>query len=58
MAPRKTKRCGEREGIIVAAEDDRRLKGEQSGQALIDALASSPLRDVDFDREPYRDVEL
>ena len=53
---------GEREVVIVAAEEYQRLKGYESGQVLIDALASSPLRDVDFDREPYRvpvrDVEL
>lgn len=53
---------GEREVVIVTAEEYRRLKGGHSGQALIDALADSPLRDVDFDRAPYhapiRDVEL
>jgi len=53
---------GEQEVVILTAEEYRRLKGEQSGQALIDALASSPLRDVDFEPEPYyppvRDVEL
>lgn len=60
--PQRVSVRGEREVVIVAAEEYRRLKGEQSGQALIDALTSSPLRDVDFDREPYRapvrDVEL
>jgi hypothetical protein len=29
------------------------LKGEQSGRALIDAPAGSPLRDVDFERTRY-----
>jgi len=60
--PQRVSVRGEREVVIVAAEEYRRLKGHASGQALIDALASSPLRDVDFDREPYRapvrDVEL
>jgi len=48
--------------VIVAAEEFRRLKGENTGQTLVDALASSPLRDVDVERLPYnapvRDVEL
>ncbi len=60
--PQRVSVRGEREVVIVTAEEYRRLKGEESGQALIDALAHSPLRDVDFDREPYRapvrDVDL
>ena len=60
--PQRVSVRGEREVVIVAAEEYRRLKGHESGQALIDALARSPLRDVEFDREPYRapvrDVEL
>lgn len=60
--PQRVSVRGEREVVIVAAEEYRRLKGQASGQALIDALASSPLRDLDFEREPYRapvrDVEL
>jgi len=60
--PQRVSVRGEREVVIVAAEEYRRLKGEESGQALIDALADSPLRDVEFDREPYRapvrDVDL
>jgi prevent-host-death family protein len=53
---------GEREVVIIGADEYRRLKGGQSGQELIDALAASPLRDVDFERAryeaPVRDVEL
>jgi prevent-host-death family protein len=53
---------GAQEVVIVSADEYRRLKGEQTGQALIDALAASPLRDVDFEQDPYyppvRDVEL
>ena len=60
--PQRVSVRGEREVVIVAAEEYQRLKGRETGQALIDALASSPLRDVDFDREPYRapvrDIEL
>ena len=60
--PQRVSVRGEREVVIVAAEEYRRLKGHESSQALIDALARSPLRDVEFHREPYRmpvrDVEL
>jgi prevent-host-death family protein len=53
---------GAQEVVIVSADEYRRLKGEQSGRALIDALAASPLRDLDFENAPYkaavRDVEL
>ena len=53
---------GAREVVIVTAEEYRRLKGEQTGRALTEALAASPLCDVDFEPEPYfppvRDVEL
>ena len=53
---------GSREVVIVAAEEFRRLKGEITGQTLVDALASSPLCDVDFEPLPYnapvRDVDL
>lgn len=53
---------GAEEIIIVTADEYRQLKGEQTGQALIDVLAASPLRDVDFELEPHhppvRDVEL
>jgi prevent-host-death family protein len=53
---------GAQEVVILSAEEYRRLKGEQTGQALADALATSPLRDADFEPEPYyppvRGVEL
>ncbi len=53
---------GTQEVVIVTADEYRRLKGEQTGQTLIDALAVSPLREVDFEPEPYfppvSDVEL
>lgn len=43
---------GRDEVVVIAAEDFRRLKGDQSGRALIDALQSSPYRDVEI--EPSR----
>ena len=53
---------GKKEVVIVAAEEFRKLKGELTGRVLVDALANSPLRDVDFERvsveSPIRDVEL
>ncbi len=53
---------GAQEVVILTAEEYRRLKGKQTGRALAEALAASPLSDVDFEPEPYyppvRDVEL
>lgn len=53
---------GEREVVIVTAEEFQRLKGEITGQVLIDALAVSPLRDLEFGspsiKSPVRDVQL
>lgn len=34
--------------VVVAAEEFRRLKGERTGQTLIDALQSSPHREIDL----------
>jgi prevent-host-death family protein len=39
---------GRDEVVVIAAEDFRRLKGEKTGQALIDALQASPSRDIDL----------
>ena len=52
-----------REGIfVVAADEFRRLKGEATGQALIDALQAYPHRDVEIaptrGPAPVRDVVL
>jgi hypothetical protein len=45
-----------------AAAAAAKCRGQPTGQALADALAASPLRDLDFEPEPYRapvrDVEL
>ena len=48
--------------VIISEEEYQRLKGERTGQLLVDLLASSPLSDVTFERSPVkgpiRDVEL
>ena len=53
---------GKKEVVVVAADEFRKLKGELTGRALVDALANSPLRDIEFDRlpikSPVRDVDL
>ncbi len=53
---------GKREVVIVTADEFRKLKGELTGRAFVDALAASPLRDVEFERlsvqSPVRDVDL
>lgn len=53
---------GRDEVVVIASEDFRRLKGEQSGRALVDAIQSSPHRDIDIEvsREPMpvRDIAL
>jgi prevent-host-death family protein len=52
-----------RESVVVVSEEDyRRLSGSRSGKVLVDLMASSPLKDVDFDhapvKGPVRDVKL
>jgi antitoxin Phd len=52
-----------RDSVVVLSEDEyTRLTGERSGQMLVELLASSPLKDVEFDharvRGPVRDVDL
>lgn len=53
---------GRDEVVVVAAEEFRRLRGGQTGQALIDALQASPHRDIDIAPPrapmPVRDVNL
>jgi prevent-host-death family protein len=53
---------GRDEVVIVAAEEFRRLKGDRTGEALIEALQASPYRDIDIEprreRLPVRDVKL
>jgi len=53
---------GRDEVVVVAAEEFRRLKGSHSGQSLIDAIQSSPYREIEIQPErttpPVRDVAL
>jgi len=53
---------GRDEVVIVAAEEFRRLKGDRSGAALVEAMQASPYRDVNIEprrgRMPVRDVKL
>ena len=54
---------GRDEVVVIAAEDFRRLQGEQTGKALVEALQASPHREVDLVpapsvKSPIRDVQL
>jgi prevent-host-death family protein len=53
---------GREQVVIISAEEFRRLKGEQTGAALIDAMRESPCQDIDIapgrSRLPVRDVAL
>jgi len=53
---------GRDEVVVISAEEFHRLKGDRSGQLLVELLRDSPLRDVDIEspavRSPVRDVKL
>ena len=53
---------GRDEVVVIASEDFRRLTGEKSGRALVDAIQSSPHRDAPIDMPrmpmPVRDVSF
>jgi prevent-host-death family protein len=53
---------GRDEVVIIAAEEFRRLQGDRTGQALIDAFEASPYRDLEIEPSgapmPVRDVSL
>jgi len=53
---------GRDEVVVIAAEEFRRLKGSLTGQALVEAIQSSPFRDLDIEPArgplPVRDVAL
>ncbi len=53
---------GRDEVVVVSAEEFCRLKGDQTGEALIAAMQASPYRDIDIepsrDRMPVRGVDL
>jgi len=53
---------GREEVVVIAADEFRRLMGEGSGKALIEAMQASPYREIDLEPVrlpmPVRDVEL
>ena len=53
---------GRNEVVVIAAEEFRRLKGDVTGQALIEAIQASPHREVEIEPRraalPVRDVSL
>jgi prevent-host-death family protein len=53
---------GREEVVVVGADEFRRLSGERSGQALVDAMQASPHRHVNLAvpraRLPVRDIRL
>ena len=53
---------GRDEVVVIAAEYFRRLKGNLTGQALIDALQESPRRDAEIAPPrapmPVREIDL
>jgi hypothetical protein len=53
---------GREEVVIVSVEEYRRVKGERTGEALVQLLRDSPLHDITIDHEPtyapVRGVEL
>lgn len=53
---------GRDEVVVVSVEEFNRLKGERTGAALIDALQSSPHREVEIEPKrapmPVRGVDL
>jgi prevent-host-death family protein len=53
---------GREEVVVIAADEFRRLKGERTGAALVEALQASPHKDLAIApnraRAPVRGVEL
>ena len=53
---------GRDEVVVIAAEEFRRLKGDATGIALIEAIQASPHREIEIEPErsrlPVRDVSL
>lgn len=45
---------GREEVVVVSVEEYRRAMGEATGQALVELLQDSPLREVNFDRARIR----
>ncbi|HUO84027.1 MAG TPA: type II toxin-antitoxin system prevent-host-death family antitoxin [Thermoanaerobaculia bacterium] len=53
---------GREEVVVVSVEEYRRVKGQPTGQALVELLRESPLRDLRLERlrtpAPVREIEL
>ncbi|NEW89767.1 type II toxin-antitoxin system Phd/YefM family antitoxin [Rhodopseudomonas sp. WA056] len=53
---------GRDEVVVVAADEFRRLKGDRTGAALVEAMQASPHKEIPLTpkrvRMPVRDVEL
>ncbi len=53
---------GRDEVVVIAAEEFRRLRGVQTGAALVEAMQASPYREIDVEpkraRMPVREVGL
>jgi prevent-host-death family protein len=53
---------GRDEVVVLSTEEFRRLKGDRSGAALVEALQASPHRETDIEPErlrlPVRDIDL
>ena len=53
---------GRDEVVVITADDFRRLQGERTGGALVEAMQASPFRDIELAPErsglPVRDVAL
>jgi prevent-host-death family protein len=53
---------GRDEVVVISADEFHRLRGDRSGQLLVDLLRDSPLGDVPIEpaavRSPVRDVKL
>lgn len=53
---------GRDEVVVVAADQFRRLRGDRTGAALVEAMQASPYREIDIEprreRFPVRGVDL
>jgi PHD/YefM family antitoxin component YafN of YafNO toxin-antitoxin module len=49
---------GREEVVVVSVKDYRRVKSELTGQALVEVLRDSPLREIDMERLRSRSVSL
>jgi prevent-host-death family protein len=45
---------GREEVVVVSIEEDRHLKGQPTGEALVKLLHDSPLRDIRMERQRTR----